>query len=488
MQWNIFEGFENRESSEDMFKNLLNKETNSIGMGGVIFAFSALLSRMLGLLRDRLLANQFGAGEALDIYYASFQIPDFFYNLFILGTLSVAFIPVFAGYTQNGERRKFSEDSLKFANTILNTVFLFMGAGCIALIFFAPCILRLIVPGFLGEKYASTVVMTRIMLCSPFFFSISSVFGSMLTSFRRFIVISFAPLLYNLGIIFGVIVLAPNFGINGLAFGVILGAFLHMLIQFFAAKHLGYCHQKIIDFNNDGVKKFARLFLPRIVSMDLSQVSILIANTFGSVLNTGSIAVFSLANNMQSLPLGLFCLSLAAAAFPHLSEAIADKDYKRFKANLSRTSFRIICFILPASVILFVFSRPIVALLLSTGKFSGKETAITSAVLSCFCLSLFPQGLIPLFLRAFYSLHDTVTPLVVNIVSIIIDILASFFFVHLLGSASWASRFIFDFFGILGTEDIRVMGLALGFSLASWMNLLMVYSSMRFRLRVIISK
>lgn len=456
-------------------------------MGGIIFAFSALSSRMLGLVRDRLLANQFGVGEVLDIYYASFQIPDFFYNLFILGTLSVAFIPVFAGYIQNGERRKFSEDGLKFANTILNTVFLFMGAGCIVLIFFAPYILRLIVPGFSGEKYAGTVVMTRIMLFSPFFFSVSSVFGSMLTSFRRFVVISFAPLLYNLGIIFGIVVLAPNFGVNGLPFGVILGAFLHMLIQFTAAKGLGYRHQKIIDFNNEGVKRFARLFLPRIVSMDLSQVSILIANIFGSVLSTGSIAIFSLANNIQSLPLGLFGLSLAAAAFPHLSEAVANKDYKGFEANISRTSFRIICFILPASIILFIFSRPVVMLLLSTGKFSVKETAITSAVLSCFCLSLFPQGLIPLFLRAFYSLHDTITPLVVNIASIIIDVVASFFFVRLLGSASWASGFIFDFFGILAAEDIRVLGLALGFSLASWINLLMVYFLIRFRLRVIIS-
>lgn len=453
-----------------MFGRLLNKETNSIGMGGIIFAFSALSSRMLGLVRDRLLANQFGAGEVLDIYYASFQIPDFFYNLFILGTLSVAFIPVFAGYIQNGERRKFSEDGLKFANTILNTVFLFMGAGCFVLIFFAPYILRLIVPGFSGEKYAGTVMMTRIMLFSPFFFSVSSVFGSMLTSFRRFVIISFAPLLYNLGIIFGIVVLAPNFGVNGLPSGVILGAFLHMLAQFTAAKKLGYRHQKTIDFNNEGVKRFARLFLPRIISMDLSQVSILIANIFGSVLSTGSIAVFSLANNIQSLPLGLFGLSLAAAAFPHLSEAVANKDYKGFKANLSKTGFRITCFILPASVILFIFSRPVVTLLLSTGKFSSKETAITSAVLSCFCLSLFPQGLIPLFLRAFYSLHDTITPLVVNIVSIIIDIVASFFFVRLLGSASWAGK--------LGTGDIRVLGLALGFSLASWMNLLMVYSLM----------
>ncbi|MFH1288084.1 MAG: murein biosynthesis integral membrane protein MurJ [bacterium] len=468
-----------------MFKKLLNKETNSIGVGGAILAFSALLSRMLGLVRDRLLANQFGAGEALDIYYASFQIPDFFYNLFILGTLSVAFIPVFTGYIQNGEKQKIGDDGLKFANTILNTVFLCMGAGCLGLILFAPYVLRLIVPGFSGEKYAGTVIMTRIMLFSPFFFSISSVFGSMLTSFKRFIVISFAPLLYNLGIIFGVIVLAPNFGINGLAFGVILGAFFHMLIQFAAVKNLGYRYQKIIDFNGKGIKKFIRLFLPRIISMDLSQVSILIANIFGSILKGGSIAIFNLANNIQSLPLGLFGVSLAAAAFPHLSAAAAEKDYKKFRRNLAKTSFRILCFILPAGIILFIFSQPIVTLLLSTGKFLSKETTMTSAVLSCFCLGLLPQGLIPLFLKAFYSLQDTITPLIINIVSIVIDVLASFFFVRLLSSMNWTSKFIFDFFGILGTEDIRVLGLALGFSLASWINLLLVYSLIYLRLKKI---
>lgn len=466
-----------------MFNKFLNRETNSISAGGMIFAFSALLSRILGLVRDRLLANQFGAGEVLDVYYASFQIPDFFYNLFILGTLSVAFIPVFTGYIQNGERQKFSEDALTFANTILNLVFLLMGTGCFMLIIFAPYILRFIVPGFSGEKYADTVMMTRVMLFSPFFFSISSVFGSMLTSFRRFIVISIAPILYNTGIIFGVIFLAPRFGIRGLAFGVISGAFLHMFVQFASTKYLGFRYKKIIDIKSSGIKKFTRLFIPRIISMDLSQVSILVANIFGSILSGGSIAVFNLANNIQSLPLGLFGISLASAAFPHLSEAASEKNYKKFRENLSKTSRKIIFFMLSAGVILFIFSQPIVKLLLSTGKFSAKEAVLTSAVLSCFCLGLFPQGLIPLFLRAFYSLQDTVTPLVINIVSIIIDVFASFLFVRLLGSPGWINKFIYDYFGLLGTEDIRVLGLALGFSLASWINLLMIYSSLRFRLK-----
>ncbi|MDD5773035.1 MAG: murein biosynthesis integral membrane protein MurJ [bacterium] len=468
-----------------MLNKILNRETNSISAGGIIFAFSALLSRILGLVRDRLLANQFGAGEVLDVYYASFQIPDFFYNLFILGTLSVAFIPVFTSYIQNGERQKFSEEALSFANSILNLVFLLMGAGCFILIILAPYILHFIVPGFSGGKYAETVMMTRVMLFSPFFFSISSVFGSMLTSFRRFIVICIAPILYNAGIIFGVIFLAPIFGVKGLALGVISGAFLHMLVQFFATKNLGYRYQKIIDVNSAGIKKFTRLFIPRIISMDLSQVSILIANIFGSVLTGGSIAVFNLANNIQSLPLGLFGISLASAAFPHLSEAASDKNFIKFREHLSKTSWKIIFFILSASVILFIFSQPIVRLLLSTGKFSAKEAALTSAVLSCFCLSLFPQGLIPLFLRAFYSLQDTVTPLIINIVSIIIDVLASFLFVRLLGSSGWMNKFIYDYFGIFRTEDIRVLGLALGFSLASWINLLLIYSLIYLRLKKI---
>ncbi|MEW6086864.1 MAG: murein biosynthesis integral membrane protein MurJ [bacterium] len=468
-----------------MLNGLLNRETNSIGTGGIIFAFSALLSRFLGLVRDRLLANQFGAGETLDIYYASFQIPDFFYNLFILGTLSIAFIPVFTGYIQNGERQKFSQESLEFANTILNVVFIFMGAGCLILIIFAPFILRLIVPGFSGEKYAETVMMTRIMLFSPFFFSISSVFGSMLTSFRRFIVISLAPMLYNLGIIFGVVFLAPVLDIKGLAGGVVMGAFSHLMVQFIATKYLGYRYQKIIDINNEGIKKFTRLFVPRIISMDLSQVSVLVANIFGSVLSGGSIAVFNLANNIQSLPLGLFSISLTSAAFPHLSEAAAGKNFMKFRENLFKTGRKIIFFMVFSSVILFIFSQPIVRLLLSTGKFSGKETAITSAVLSCFCLSLFPQGLIPLFLRGFYSLQDTVTPLVINIISIIVDISASFFFIMLLGSANRVNKFIFGFFGIVETTDIRVLGLALGFSLASWINLFLVYFLIHFRIKKI---
>ncbi|MBI5207870.1 MAG: murein biosynthesis integral membrane protein MurJ [Candidatus Firestonebacteria bacterium] len=473
-----------------MLKTWLNKETKSIKGGAIILAFSSLASRILGILRDRILASFFGASDMLDIYYASFQIPDFFYNIFILGTLSVAFIPIFTTYiyNSNGKTSEFYDESLEFTNTILNMVIICMGAGCLTLLFFTPILVKFVAPGFSGEKYNITITITRIMLISPFIFSLSSILSSILTSYKRFLAISFAPIFYNLGIIFGAIVLTPLFGIKGLSIGVIIGAVLHVLVQIPPIKKLGYKYKININLKNIKVKEFGRLFFPRIIGIDISQASLLIGSIIGSYLTKGSIAIFNLANNLQSLPTGIFGISLVSSVFPHLSGAFARNDLEQFREDFYKTISQILFFLIPSSIFLFILRKNIIELILKAGKFESKDVLLTSAVLGYFCLSLIPQGVTPLFLRSFYSMHDTITPVVINVICICIDIAASLWFTMLLGNSNLFHNISMQIYGFSSNEDIRVLGLAMGFSISSWITLIILYIFLRMRIKNLYAK
>ncbi|MBI4651530.1 murein biosynthesis integral membrane protein MurJ [Candidatus Desantisbacteria bacterium] len=471
-----------------MLKKWFNKETTSISAGAVILAFSSLTSRIIGILRDRILAGKFGAGDALDIYYASFQIPDFFYNIFILGTLSVAFIPIFTSYIKKNNEYTFSEEAMDFTNTIINATLIGMGTGCLLLMLFTPAFITYVAPGFTGEKRETAIDITRIILISPFIFSISSILSSILTSFKRFIAFSFSPILYNLGIIFGAYFFAPIWGVKGLAMGVVLGAFLHMLIQIAPVKNIGYVYKKIINLKLPGVKEFKRLFIPRIFGIDISQTSLLIGSIIGSTLSTGTITIFNLANNLQSMPIGLFSISLVSSAFPHLAEAYSQKDFNQFGEIFYKTASKILFFIIPSAIFLYVLRIPIIKFILATGKFTQKDVAITGAVLGCFYFSLFSQGMTPLILRCYYSMHDTITPFIINLISIAIDVTASYLFIKLLTPSTEFYLFSQKILNLTNYEDIRVMGLVLGFSLTSIIHMTMLYFILHLRVKNLYGK
>ncbi len=464
-----------------MYKKWLNLEIKSINTGAIILALSSLVSRILGILRDRILAGQFGTSDTLDIYYASFQIPDFFYNIFILGTLSIAFIPIITSYIKDD--KNFNKEMLEFTNTILNLIIIIMGIGCFLLMIFAPALIYLVAPGFSGEKYDIAVSTTRIMLLSPFIFSISSIFSSILVSYKRFISMSLAPILYNLGIIFGAFVLAPILGVKGLTFGVIIGALLHMLLQYFSAKNLGFTYKAIINYKHSSVSEFFRLFIPRMAGIDISQASLLIGSIIGSTLNKGSITIFNLTNNIQSMPLGIFSISIVSAAFPHLSLAFANKNFDEFSDIFYKTASKIFFFLIPASFFLFILRKQLITFILFTGKFTQENVILTSAVLGYFCLSIFSQGITPLILRSFYSLHDTLTPFFVNLISISINVAMSLFFIKILNYSNWIHDITLKIFDLNSYDDLRVIGLSIGFSVTSWINLTILYILLHFKIK-----
>lgn len=427
-------------------------ENFSVERAAILVAVFSLLSRAVGLLRDRLFAGNFGAGDTLDAYYAAFRIPDFIFNLLILGTLSAAFIPVFTEkFLQN------KEDANRLACSIFNTTLIGMAAVCLILAIFIEPLTRALVPGFEPQKLAETIALSRIFLVSPIIFSASNILSGILNAQKKFFIVSLAPVLYNLGIIFGLLYLYPSFGIRGLGYGVVLGAVLHFLVQLIESVRLGFVWKPAIDFKNPDFAKIIRLFLPRIFGMDNSQVSLLIGSIVGSFLVSGSIAVFNLANNLQAVPLGIFAVSLSVAAFPLLSEQYAQKKEKEFGLTLAATARQILFFIVPFSILMVLFRAQIVRLVLGSGQFDWQDTIMTLQVFGIMSLSLFAQGLSPLFSRAFYARQNTLKPVIFNLVAIFTNALLAYAFGKTYG----------------------IVGVALAFSFAAILNCVLLYAFLR---------
>lgn len=434
-----------------LFRIFNNLENNfHIGKATVIIAVLTLVSRLMGFVRDLFLASQLGASTQTDIYFTAFRLPDLIYNLLILGTLSAAFIPVFTNqYLKN------KASAWELTNSILNLGLLIMGGLGILLFIFANPLAKLMAPGFGPEQLTQTILLTRIFLLSPIIFTISSVLSSTLISLKKFIWVNTAPLFYNAGIIIGIVYFWPSWGLQGLAFGVILGAVMHAAIQLPQLIQLGYKWRPTIAWQSQSVRKVLQLFLPRVLGLDISYVNLVIVSIVGSTLTAGAISAFNFANNIQSVPLGIFAISTTLAVFPVLSEEYAKKQFNNFINTFNRAFVRILFFILPLAVLMLLLRAHIVRLLLGYGACDWTCTITTFDALGLLSLSLIAQSLVPLLSRAFYARQNTVLPLIIGLGAMVINAALSYYLSFGLG----------------------ILGIALGFVIASMFQLalLMIY-------------
>ncbi|EKE21506.1 MAG: integral membrane protein MviN [uncultured bacterium] len=429
-------------------KVINGKPTKTIAGAALIVSVAGILSRILGLFRDRILASKFGAGDELDVYYAAFRVPDLIYNFLIVGALSAAFIPVFTGLVAKKDKDK----SWDLASGLLTLQVSIVVIISVVFFLFAPELTKLITPGFPEEKIMHTAALTRIMFLSPLFLGISAIFGGILVSYKRFLIYSIAPIFYNVGIIIGAVFFVEFWGVAGLAWGVVLGALMHFALQFFAVKFVGFTYQfrnikKIIEDTN--IRKVIRLMIPRSMAMGVSQINLLIVTIFASTLASGSLAVFNFANNLQSVPLGIFGISFSIAAFPRLSALAAKDNMEKFNYVFSRTFKRILFFVIPSSLIIFSLRAEIVRAVLGAGEFDWEDTTATLWVLGFLSFSLFAQSTIPLLTRCFYALENTKTPFYAALFSESINILLVMVLI----------------------EKFQILGLAIAFSVASIINM-----------------
>ena len=425
------------------------KGTPTIVGAAVLLGGTALASRVLGLLRDRLLAGTFGAGPELDMYYAAFRIPDLIFTFLVLGALSAGFIPFFT------ERYKASKAS---AWQLTNNVLHLMGACLVILsgigILLTPVIMQFVAPGFEGEVRAGAIELSRIMYLSTILLGLSSVFGGVLQGRKHFTLYAIAPLLYNIGIIVGILAAAfSGLGITVVAWGVVLGAALHMIIQLAGSYRAGWRYAFAWDMQDNDVRELFVLMGPRVVGLAVSQVNLIVMTAIASLLAAGSIAIFNFANNIQYVPIGIVGISFAIAAFPTLSEQATPKARARMRATVSETTRNILFLIIPLSVVFLLLRSQIVRVVLGAGVFGWNETIITAHTIAFFVLSLFAQALIPLFVRIFFAYKNTLTPALVALVSAIINIVCAWF---------WSQRF-------------GVAGIAMAFSLSSIVQLILLW-------------
>ncbi len=436
-------------------------EKNTVKSATIILVVTLLISNFLGLIRDHFLAQKIPT-NLLDTYYAAFRIPDLVFNILVLGAISAAFIPVFTGFIS---KKKFQE-AWKITSSFLNIAIVVL-IVCLVILFFAmPYLIPLLVPKFDPAKQQMTINLAQIFLISPIFFSISYILGGVLNSFKRFLAYSLAPLIYNLSIILATLFLADKYSVYGVAVGVVCGAFLHMIIQLPVVLKLGFKYQFIFDWKDKAVRKIGFLMLPRAIGLGSMQIMLIVYTALASAVSAGSVAIFNLADNIQTMPTVVFATSLATAVFPTLSEKVSlgkIDDFSRYIAKGIRT---IIFILIPASIGIILLRAQIVRVILGSGHFGWQQTVDTANTLGFFAISLVAQGLIPLFARSFYALHNTKTPTIISIVSIIFSIILGLIFVKTQG----------------------VLGLALAFTIGSFLNAILLYFYLRKKAQQLITQ
>lgn len=404
-----------------------NIKTRLVIPAAVLLGLSSFFSRILGVVRDHLLTKEFGATRQiagaiseLDTYYAAFRIPDFIYNLLILGTISAVFIPVFTTLVY-----KSKEEAWRLASTIINLLIIILVGLTFAAAIFTPYIVKCFAIGFDAPSLKLTVSLTRIMLLSPILFGLSAVASSILNTFKQFWAIALAPIFYNIGILIGIIFLVPYVGIFGVAIGVIIGAFLHLAAQLPALHFAGFRYQPIFEMDNPRLKRMAKLIIPRILALSTTQINLVINTIIASTLITGSVTIFYLADNLQSLPAGIIGVSVAIATFSTFAELASAGNKGLFVKKLSETIRGVLFLIIPSAIGMILLRAEIVRLILGSGRFNWTDTVLTANTLGYFCIGLFGMSLIPVLARAFYAYQDTKTPLIISFVCLLLNVTLS---------------------------------------------------------------
>jgi putative peptidoglycan lipid II flippase len=407
----------------------------TVAANAAIVALAFAASRVLGMVREIIIAARFGTGETYDAYIAAFRIPDLLFFIVMSGAFGSAFIPVFGGYLAQGDE----ERAWRLANTLLTWIVVAFLIVAQLIFLFAPQLVgTVIAPELSAESQELAVNLTRLLLLSPLLLGLGAAAKGMLEAQDAFTLPAIAPILYNLGIIFGAIALAPVFGIYGLAAGVIIGALAHVTIQFASLFRRGLRVRPSFSRHVDGLGEVARLMGPRILGQSASQVNLIVMVNFASRLGEGSISSLSYAQHLVLLPHGILAMSLSTVIFPRMAREFATGDVDALRRTLANGLGPLVFLTLPAAICLFVFRTSIVQVVFQYGSFSAESTALVAEAVGFFAVGLLARALIEPITRAFYAMHDTRTPVIVAIVMILANIGLSWLLAPRLGHGGLA--------------------------------------------------
>lgn len=440
------------------FSRLLYQSNNLKQAVGILFV-TVLISNILGLVRNMVISNRigltYGSIGPLDNYYAAFVIPDLLYSIVIVGALSSAVLPLLTKLDAEGKEKEFWQTF----NLLLSTGFTAIMFGLAILYFLLPLLIPGLFPGFSDAETQLTTQLAQVMLLSPLFFTISQLSTAALQAKKMFLAPALAPLVYNLAIISGAL-LIPQLGLSILVFAVVLGAVSHFLIQMPALIKSGWRFIFQLNLANREVRDVIRLMIPRAVALTGSQLLLVAFYHLASSFRSGSIAIYRLTDDLQTAPVLLLANTLAMAVLPDFVRRISKQDRQEF-AELVGKALRLIIFIfLPVSTFLLIFKDPIIDIYISVGhSISRSEVELASQTFALFVWSLVFQGAILLLVRAYFARQDTLRPTVYSLTSL---------------GFSYALALIFS-----KTTGLGVTGLALSYSLGALLNAILLWANLK---------
>ncbi len=451
------------------FFKIFHREFNGMNEAAYLLGIFALLSQILGIFRDRLLANIFGASLELDIYYAAFRIPDF---LFVsLASLAGAYvlIPFLIRKKEEG-----AEAAKEFLSGVFTALFSVMAVVALVLFIAMPYLTPLIAPGFPDAAREQFIFLSRLLLVSPFLLGFSNLLGSITQSSKKFFVFAVSPVLYNLGIILGILFVSPAYGVRGIAVGVILGAFLHLAIQLPAVLREGLLPR----FGKVRMSEIIPVFatsLPRTLALSASYLAILILSALASLISAGSISIFQFAFNLQSVPLSIIGVSYSVAAFPTLARAFGAGDMQKFFEHISTAVRHVIFWSIPVVFLFVVLRAQIVRVILGSGEFNWDHTRLTAACLALFVVSLLAQNIVLLFARGYYAAGNTKRPVYINVASSAVAVLLGFSFFSMFQSSAFFRNTLEAILRIEGIPGSLVTVLPLAFTCGMVLNAVLLW-------------
>ncbi|NJN81228.1 MAG: murein biosynthesis integral membrane protein MurJ [Caldilineaceae bacterium] len=378
-----------------------------------------LLSRITGLLREIVIGAQFGTSAELDAYLAAFRVPDLLFQLVAGGALGSAFIPTFSTYWANSQH----EAAWLLFSRVLNLVtLLLLLIASVAAFFALPLVEFVIAPGFSPEQQVLTAQLMRWMLLSTIVFGASGLIMGALNAVQHFLLPAAAPVFYNVTIILSALILTPYMGVYALAFGVVIGAIVHLLVQLPGLWWQRARYSLSLRVSDPGVLEVARLMGPRVLGLFFVQLQFLVNTILASGLAVGSLSALNYGWLLMLLPQGIFAQAIATAVFPTFAAQVSTGQTEILRRTFGQALRMVIFLTIPSAVGLYMLREPVVRALLERGQFSTESTAMVGYALQFYALGLVAHAAVEIAVRAFYALHNTMTPVLAGILAMSLNI------------------------------------------------------------------
>jgi len=442
----------------------MSRGGRQIARAAVLVMALFVVSRVLGLVRQMVIGALFGLSSDLDAYLAAARISEMVFLLVAGGALGSAFIPAFADHLAKEDH----PGAWQLASAIANLTLIVLTAIAGLLVALAPAFVQTVIaPGFDPPQQALTVRLLRLMLISPVIFGVSGIVMGVLNAHQHFLLPALAPSVYNLSIIGGALLLGPRLGVTGIAVGVVVGAALHLLVQVPGLAHYGLRYVPTLGLDDPSVREVGRLMAPRILGTAIVQLNFVVNNSLASGMGEGAVSAINYAWLLVMLPQGVFAQAVGTAAFPTFAEQVARGERAEMRSTLAATLRAVYSLSLPATVGLLVLRHPLVKLLFERGAFEATSTEAVAWVLAFYALGLVGHAGLEIIARAFYALHDTLTPVWVGGVAMGLNVALSLVLPGLFERASWPAH----------------AGLALANSVATLVELLVLRVLIRRRMK-----